>query len=606
MLRRPFQHAAGAHSDCVIANCHHEYVTPATPPSTLLTWSRRTAAQRIGIFTIDFPDPFLINYENNKFSTLNSSVSFQYRIYDNIRTLSTKGVDGSDPYGILFVPDLQSEACKSQEEQHVPTNATRLANLPDGKNYALIAVAPWFSPQCMLEYFAAARQEPTKGVLVWQPGKGDSQPPVLNDASWSLQDGGGWQRLNTFPTYALTTTTGGIIMDQLSKYSGNLTSVPNGEELAQSLDPTDYVRLWATVSTDTAAQLPSLWVFLVIVLAVLIVAVSSTSVAMHIIQRRRRRDLQQRVQRGEVDLEALGVKRLKVSQQILDKLPLYTYTASPSHGTQVDGAQNTHSADEASVPPTSHVDSETGLKAAPAVNNAAVPVAVGSASSLNQPTCPICLDDFEPNETQVRELPCHHIFHPDCVDTFLLEHSSLCPMCKQTVLPAGACDVQITNMMVRRERHINRIRARGGNPANPTSTTEIPGANPPGGRFGPMRNRIAATVVGQRLFGNAQPTPPAHSRRSDIEMANSTAAPVITPGPANTSPPIVVPPAPPASSNAQDCAPTPAPTQNRREWARQRAVQMLGNRHAPASDGDEAETGPRWRRTFNKVFPGFR
>lgn len=545
-------------------------------------------AQRIGIFTIDFPDPYLISYENNKFSTLNSSISFQYRIYDNIQTLSTKGVDGSDPYGILYVPDVTSDACKQQEKDYVPTNATRVANLPDGKNYALIAVAPWFSPQCMLEYFAAARQQPTKGVLVWQPGTGNNQPPVLNDPSWSLQDGGGWQKANTFPTYALTDTTGGIIMDQLSKYSGNLTTVPNGDELAQSLDTTDYVRLWATVSTDSGAQLPSLWVFLVIVLAVLIVAVSSTSVAMHIIQRRRRRDLHRRVLNGEVDLEVLGVKRLNVSQQILDKFPLYTYTTS--RGPQMEGAA------------TPKVEAETGAKAESMVNTAPVPATAGSTSSLSQPTCPICLDDFEPNETQVRELPCHHIFHPDCVDTFLLEHSSLCPMCKQTVLPPGACPVVITNMMVRRERHINRIRARGGNPPNSSSNTEMQAANMPEGRFASIRSRLAGSAVGRRMFrtsGATQSTPP---RPSDIEMASSAAAPVPTTGPTILHPTNDVSPAPPTTATTQNCT----PTQNRREMARLRAIQMFGNRQAPASDAEEAGTGPRWRRTFNKVFPGFR
>ncbi|KAH7391106.1 hypothetical protein DE146DRAFT_663532 [Phaeosphaeria sp. MPI-PUGE-AT-0046c] len=538
-------------------------------------------AQRIGISTIDFPDPTLINFENNNFETLNSSIAFQYPIYDNIQTLSTKGVD-SDPYGILYVPDLTSDACKSQEEQHVPANATRVANLPAGKNYALIAIAPWFSSQCMLEYFAAARQQPTKAILVWQPAKGDARPPVLNDASWSLQDGGAWQRANTFPTYALTTTTGAIIVDQLSKYSGNLTSVPNGPELAKFLDPTDYVRLRATVSTDTGAQLPSLWVFLVIVLAVLIVAVGSTSIAMHIIQRRRRRDLQQRVLRGEVDLEALGVKRLNVSQQILDKLPLYTYTASPTQATHVD---------------------ETELKATPVLDAPSVPAIVGPASSLNQPTCPICLDDFEPNETQVRELPCHHIFHPDCVDTFLLEHSSLCPMCKQSVLPAGACDVQITNMMVRRERHINRIRARGGNPANAPSSTEVESTNAPAGRFGSIRSRIAASIAGRHVFGNAVTTQPAQSTPSDIEMANNTAAPIPNSGLANPLPANQGSPVPPASSSAQDCTLPQNATQNRREWVHQRAIQMLGNRRAPASDAAEVESGPRWRRTLHKIFP---
>lgn len=512
----------------------------------------------------------------------------------NIRTLSTKGVDGTDPYGILYVPGLSSDGCKSEERLHVPANATRLANLPAGKNYALIAVAPWFSAQCMLEYFAAARQASTKGLYIYQLGQGNDEPPVLNDPSWSLNDGGGWQRANTFPTYALPTTTGDIIMYQLTLYSGNLTTVPHGDELAQSLDKTDYIRLWSTVGTDNGAQLPSLWVFLVIVLAILIVAVSSTSIAMHIIQRRRRNDLRRRVLEGEVDLEALGVKRLNVSQQTLDKFPIYTYNASrtDNHGKSIPEVLP----DAAASP--SSLDAEIGVKASPPVRHSSAPTAVDpSLSSLNQPTCPICLDDFESNETQVRELPCRHIFHPDCIDTFLLRNSSLCPMCKQSVLPPGACPVNITNMMVRRERHINRMRARTAHSAHGQ-----PGALPtssqphtaPSGYLGSLGNRIGGAMAGRRIFTTPERM---QSRPSDIEMASNAAAPSTVPPPATDVAPI-----PSASPNAQDCI----PTQNRREWARQRALQMLGNRHAPASDVEEVDTRPRWRQTLNKVFPGFR
>ncbi|KAH7079940.1 hypothetical protein BKA63DRAFT_230966 [Paraphoma chrysanthemicola] len=557
-------------------------------------------AQRIGIFTIDFPDPYAINYDNNKFVTLNDSISFQYRILGNIQTLSTKGVDaGTDPYGILYVPDLHSDGCKSQEQNYVDGNVTRLANLPPGKNYALIAIAPWYSPQCMIEYFTSARTAPTKGIFVFQPGQGNAKPPVLNDASWNLQDGGSWQSANTFPTYALSSTSGGVIVDAMKDYSGNLTNVPFGPQLAEVFDRTDYVRLWATVDTDSGGQLPSLWVFLVIVLAILIVAVSCTSVAMHIIQRRRRNDLHRRVLEGEVDLEALGVKRLTVSQQTLDKLPIYTYSAGPKDPEK--------SLPQAPAPTVSHasasVDAETGAKVSPLVRRSSVPASVGtSATTLSQPTCPICLDDFEDGETQVRELPCRHIFHPDCIDTFLLRNSSLCPMCKQSVLPSGVCPVPITNIMVRRERHIARMRARGTQSTDAVAgATQVNSSSPnpssPPSAFGSLgRGWRAGTSAGRRIFSapeRARPGP------SDIEMANSSTVPPPVTNAATTENSSTTTPAQP---NPQDCV----PPQNRREWARQRALQLLGNRPVPASDIAEVDDRPRWRRAVNKVFPGFR
>lgn len=508
--------------------------------------------------------------------------------------------DGTDPYGILYVPDLYTDGCKTEEAEYVPANATRLANLPAGKNYALIAFTPWYSPQCMIEYFTAARRAPTKAILVYQPGQSNAKPPVLNDPSWDLHDGGSWQRANTFPTYALSPMTGGVIMQQLSQYSGNLTDVPYGGQLARDYARTDYVRLWASIDTDAGSQLPSLWVFLVIVLAVLLVVVSISSVAMHIIQRRRRNDLRRRVLQGQVDLEALGVKRLHVSQQVLDKLPLYTYTSAATTDPEKAAPQTPA---PALGLPSSSIDPETGVKIAPLVRRASAPTATsGHFSSSSQPTCPICLDDFEINQTQVRELPCRHIFHPDCIDTFLLSNSSLCPMCKQSVLPPGACPVPITNIMVRRERQINRTRGRSGQPGSAQSGITRPSASdfhplPRGLRnvtFSSLGSRIGGAMAGRRIFSAPEQT---QTRPPDIEMASTATDAQL---PATSAGQSQAADASTASSAQRDCA----PTQNRREWARQRALTLLGDRHTP-SDADEHERGSRTRRLLRKVFPGF-
>lgn len=51
-----------------------------------------------------------------------------------------------------------------------------------------------------------------------------------------------------------------------------------------------------------------------------------------------------------------------------------------------------------------------------------------------QTTCVICLDDFTPGLSVIRELPCNHVFHSRCIDTFLTRSSSLCPLCKRDVM----------------------------------------------------------------------------------------------------------------------------------------------------------------------------
>ena len=45
--------------------------------------------------------------------------------------------------------------------------------------------------------------------------------------------------------------------------------------------------------------------------------------------------------------------------------------------------------------------------------------------------CPICYDEFEP-DTDVKVLPCKHIFHPDCIKRWLTEFKHTCPVCKES------------------------------------------------------------------------------------------------------------------------------------------------------------------------------
>ncbi|EMD37842.1 hypothetical protein CERSUDRAFT_114486 [Gelatoporia subvermispora B] len=52
--------------------------------------------------------------------------------------------------------------------------------------------------------------------------------------------------------------------------------------------------------------------------------------------------------------------------------------------------------------------------------------------AIGRETCPICIVDFEEGD-DLRILPCegHHRFHRECVDQWLLELSSSCPLCRQ-------------------------------------------------------------------------------------------------------------------------------------------------------------------------------
>lgn len=300
----------------------------------------------------------------------------------------------------------------------------------------------------MLSYLAAANKVPVSGFITYVPNNQTAIPPPVNDPQWGLNDGGQWKSNCQFPVYAIAGASGFAVMQQLPQYSGNLSTIKNSAQLLSAgAVPTDVIRMYCNVQTSQKTNMPTLWAFLLIVLGLVLFLVACTSFTMHWYQRHARNRLQRRVANGSVDLEALGIRRLTVPQEVLDKLPTYVYTADTQEPPIVESPEASHlarpnsSSSPLPVGPEEHVASDH--------------------SRYNQPTCAICLDDFVSRSTTVRELPCRHIYHTDCINELLLHHSSLCPVCKNKVLPKGYCPQAVTNLMVRRERQIRRLTGRG-------------------------------------------------------------------------------------------------------------------------------------------------
>ncbi|KAL9116112.1 MAG: hypothetical protein Q9227_000481 [Pyrenula ochraceoflavens] len=386
---------------------------------------------------------------------LDSSISFELIRYQAIRTLSTNTGGKGDPIeGLLYVPDLfPMSSCINITQPLVPRNVTRRKDLPP-LDYPLLALAPWVSINCTNAYLSAASFDDVRGFIFYKPDNGTTEPPPVSDPQWTLQDGGRWKSNYDFPVYAIPGMIGNTLMQQLAKYSGNITSVPYGQTIQSGHPGYDFVRLSGQIHENSGPQLPSLWVFLIIVLACLIGIVGFTSCVMHLVQRRRRVLLRRRVMAGEVNLEAIGVKRINVPKDHLDKLPLVMYKTS-SAIKDADKSQSPGHPSETAHGNVAGVPGSPSTVEAPSSENQ-------SNLMYSQLTCPICLDEFVDNRTTVRELPCRHIFHPECIDGFLQKTSSLCPMCKKSVLPKGYVPPVITNAMVRRERMTRAIAERDG------------------------------------------------------------------------------------------------------------------------------------------------
>ena len=384
--------------------------------------------------------------------------------------------------GLLYVPSLApSDPCFSLSKQYVPHNVTRQSNLPP-VDYDLVAVAPWISAACANSYLSSARSNGARGLLTYLADDGaTTPPPPPADPAWNISGGLTWEAATGFPVYALQPSHGVQLMLQLSLYSGNMTDAPNGHLLTEEFDSRNYVRLYTSVDTGSPSRIPSLWVFLLIVLAMFLVIIAITSFLMQYVQKRRRQALRRLIASGEVDLEALGIRRLQVPQEFLGKLPLFVYvvndeakeTAIPvTRSFSLKPTVNFRDKQSATPDTDSSAFSPRPLHLVPAdillrYRQSDLQRNLPSANTLprrqlpySQPTCPICLEDFVSHETVVRELPCRHIYHSECIDPLLREYSSLCPVCKGKVLPVGYCPTEVTNAMVRRERLIRRMRER--------------------------------------------------------------------------------------------------------------------------------------------------
>ena len=148
------------------------------------------------------------------------------------------------------MPDLDSsDPCVEASKSYIPANVTRRANLPSTE-YDVIALAPWVSANCTLSYLAAARRDSTRAFVTYPTSHSSDRPPPVNDAFWGLNDGGQWKSRNNFPVYAIPGQMGDSLMSGLVHYSGNMTEVEHGRELAEMFDPRGYARLYTGITTS--------------------------------------------------------------------------------------------------------------------------------------------------------------------------------------------------------------------------------------------------------------------------------------------------------------------------------------------------------------------
>lgn len=76
---------------------------------------------------------------------------------------------------------------------------------------------------------------------------------------------------------------------------------------------------------------------------------------------------------------------------------------------------------------TNHDGGDTGEATSIAARDAEEPEMSTAEMDPLQLQCPVCMEDFESGQ-DLRVLPCHHSFHPDCIDPWLLNVAGSCPL----------------------------------------------------------------------------------------------------------------------------------------------------------------------------------
>ncbi|KAI3618955.1 ring finger domain [Moniliophthora roreri] len=136
------------------------------------------------------------------------------------------------------------------------------------------------------------------------------------------------------------------------------------------------------------------------------------------------------------DVRTAGSASTAVPVSVLEKGVRAGNSANTRVQTQDEPSTPFNTRDVATVPVTTVGDSDGDLMGQVRPRNHVrtsredvVPAAIG------RETCPICIVDFEEGD-DIRILPCEgqHRFHQQCVDPWLLELSSSCPLCRHDFL----------------------------------------------------------------------------------------------------------------------------------------------------------------------------
>ncbi|CAG8667872.1 14465_t:CDS:1 [Dentiscutata erythropus] len=236
------------------------------------------------------------------------------------------------------------------------------------------------------------------------------------------------------------------------------------------------------VTLTTAQPVPvNSWLFAMFAVGGILVTSFFISILIHMRLYRLRRNHQEEIRRQRTADDITGMRKWTLDQEDIDSLRVFTYskkTAASRKSAEIstsakmdenDNSVATNETDEnsgdksngdvdakesstaprslshkSSVRSTRSTRSTKSTRSQKAINNA-VSLFTSTDSTQNpavsdndmalEETCAICLEDFDDGD-KIRELPCHHYYHVECIDPWLTTKSSSCPLCKKDCKPS--------------------------------------------------------------------------------------------------------------------------------------------------------------------------
>ncbi|EPY49501.1 ubiquitin-protein ligase E3 [Schizosaccharomyces cryophilus OY26] len=300
-------------------------------------------------------------------------------------------------------------------------HTTHRNDVSDLHSFGLVALAPF--DKCASSYVQQAISDDANAILFYNASTHTESSSNLNSFSHTVSKNA---RLS-IPMLLISHPYGLKFEDALRFYSAsNIQSLNDSDALVRRYgDINAKARIGTPVYRGQGSYKSLAWFYILIAVIAGLFLIISVYIILHFTGLLA--GFYRTLRRAGIPIpERLTEPRRKknqspVNKELLNTFPVRLYTVSgltPPSAT----FQNT-SGSASSTSGSEEKKEDAGFNAVRPVNH------------YDQTECSVCLSNYSEDHSLYRELPCLHIYHPNCIDPYLLNISDKCPLCKQSVLP---------------------------------------------------------------------------------------------------------------------------------------------------------------------------